>query len=103
MRTPKQLEADVLENAAIMLHILGNPHRLQICALLLSSELCVNSLAEMLGDHPNAVSQHLNMMKAIGLLKAVRRGKHVYYRVVDKRIPCVLDCLRESCGGSRNK
>jgi DNA-binding transcriptional ArsR family regulator len=103
MSESKPLPTDVLENAAAMLHVLGHPHRLQICDLLLFDELCVNALAERLGDHPNAVSQHLNMMRAVGLLKGVRRGKRVYYHVTDSRIRSVLGCLRKTGCDRREK
>jgi ArsR family transcriptional regulator len=83
----------IAEEVASMLHVLGNAHRLQICSMLLSEALCVNSLADRLGDHPNAVSQHLNLMKAMGMLTSRRIGKKVFYEIADDRIPCLLKCF----------
>ena len=85
----------VVEEAASMLHVLGHSQRLRICGMLLRERLCVNALANRLGDHPNAVSQHLNMMKAMGLLTSTRNGKQVFYEVADNRIRCLLKCFGE--------
>jgi len=84
-----------LEAAAGVLRLMGHPHRLRICELLISGRMCVNALARHLGAPANAVSQHLNMMKAHGILASEREGKTVYYRVVDPRPGWLLGCIRE--------
>lgn len=43
--------------------------------------LCVNALAGLLGVTQSAVSQHLRVLKAIGLVKGERRGYHIHYFV----------------------
>lgn len=76
-----------------MLRVLAHPHRLRICDLLLSKRMSVGELAAELDVPANAVSQHLNLMKAHGILGRERDGKTVYYRVVDMS-PCwLLDCI----------
>ncbi|GMV96765.1 MAG: hypothetical protein AMXMBFR83_11250 [Phycisphaerae bacterium] len=84
-----------LEGAAGALRVLAHPQRLRICDLLLAGPLSVGELADRLGAPPNAVSQHLNLMKAHGLLDRRRNGKTVYYRVVDRRPRWLLDCIRD--------
>lgn len=84
-----------LAAAAATIRVLSHPHRLRICELLLAGRHCVNALAEQLDLPGNAVSQHLNMMKAHGLLASHREGKTVYYRVVDPRPVWLLSCIRE--------
>lgn len=82
-----------LEKAVEMLRVLAHPQRLRICDLLLSKRMSVGELADQLGVPANAVSQHLNLMKAHGILDRDRDGKTVYYTVVDKS-PCwLLDCI----------
>ncbi len=83
-----------LETAATIMRVLAHPHRLRICEMLMTGRYSVNALAEHLGVPNNAVSQHLNMMKAHGLLGSDREGKTVYYRVVDPRPEWLLSCIR---------
>ena len=43
--------------------------------------LCVNALAHRLGVTQSAVSQHLRILKNLGLVKGERRGYNVHYAV----------------------
>ena len=89
----KLIPMERLERAVEMLRVLAHPHRLRICDLLLSKRMSVGELAEHLQIPANAVSQHLNLMKAHGILGRERDGKTVYYNVVDMS-PCwLLDCI----------
>ncbi len=84
-----------LERAAETLRVLAHPHRLRICELLLRERVPVKVLAVHLGIAGNAVSQHLNIMKAHGILGCEREGKTVFYRVIDPRPAWLLGCIRE--------
>ncbi len=97
-RSLELLPMERLEAAAGMLRLMGHPHRLRICELLIAGRMCVNALARHLGAPANAVSQHLNMMKAHGILASEREGKTVYYRVVDPRPGWLLGCIRQHPG-----
>lgn len=91
---PELIPMERLEKAVEVLRVLAHPHRLRICELLLAGRMSVGELADVLRVPPNAVSQHLNLMKAHGILEREREGKTVYYTVVDQR-PCwLLDCIR---------
>jgi DNA-binding transcriptional ArsR family regulator len=90
---------DVLEHGAAVMRVLAHPHRLRICDLLLSGRVSVNEVAKHLKIASNAVSQHLNIMKAHGLLNCERDGKTVYYHVCDPRPSWLLQCIRShACG-----
>jgi len=64
---------------------LADPTRLKLVKLLCCQRdpdaLCVNALAGLLGVTQSAVSQHLRVLKAIGLVKGERRGYHIHYFV----------------------
>lgn len=64
---------------------LADPTRLKLVKILCQqqqpSALCVNALANLLGVTQSAVSQHLRVLKAIGLVKGERRGYHIHYFV----------------------
>ena len=68
-----------------MFAALADPTRLRLVKLLCRQcapdALCVNALAAMLGVTQSAVSQHLRILKAIGLVKGERRGYHIHYFV----------------------
>lgn len=93
------IDMNVLEECAAVLRMLAHPHRLRICELLTADRVSVGDLAHHLGIASNAVSQHLNIMKARGLLACERAGKTVYYRVCDPRPGWLLQCIRNyACG-----
>jgi len=71
------------EEQAELFSALADPTRLKLLKLLKcqhpSEALCVNALATLLGVSQSAVSQHLRVLRATGLVKGERRGYHVHY------------------------
>lgn len=55
--------------------------RVRIIELLKAGPLCVGGLARKLGVTPAAVSQHLKLMRAAGLVTSARRGYHIHYEL----------------------
>jgi DNA-binding transcriptional ArsR family regulator len=96
--TETLIPLSVLEQAATALRVLAHPHRLRICELLMGERVSVKELAAHLKIPHNAVSQHLGIMKAHGLLASERDGKTVYYRVNDPRPGWLLGCIRSHVG-----
>ena len=84
-----------LEQAAEVLRVLAHPHRLRFVDLLLNRRLRVGELAEAAGLAPAAVSQHLNHMRAHGILAVERDGREAYYHVVSPHAHQLLACIRE--------
>ena len=84
MESTTQFQQDVDEQATVF-GVLADPTRLKLVKLLCRQRdpdaLCVNALAALLGVTQSAVSQHLRVLKAIGLVKGERRGYHVHYFV----------------------
>ncbi len=62
---------------------LADPTRLKLLQILARQPyerpLCVNALAARLGVSQPAVSQHLRVLRALGLVQAERRGPRVHY------------------------
>jgi DNA-binding transcriptional ArsR family regulator len=65
---------------------LGAENRLRIVGLLRARPLCVNALAARLGLTPAAVSQHLKVLRAAGLVESDKRGYYVHYRLNEGRL-----------------
>jgi len=76
---------DNTDEQAAIFSALADPTRLKLVKLLRSQRdpdaLCVNALAGLLGVTQSAVSQHLRVLRAIGLVKGERRGYHIHYFV----------------------
>lgn len=78
---------------AAVFKALGHPARLHIVEELASGERCVCELVELVGMGWSAVSRHLAVLKAAGVLDDEKRGLQVFYRLA---LPCVksfTDCL----------
>ena len=86
---------DVLEAAAAMMRVLAHPHRLRICELLAAGDVAVGDLSDRLGIPQNAVSQHLGILRAHGVVAPQRAGRSVYYRVVHPSAGWMLSCIRQ--------
>lgn len=74
-----------IEQQAALFSALADPTRLKLVKLLCCQRhpdaLCVNALAGLLGVSQSATSQHLRILKAIGLVKGERRGYHIHYYI----------------------
>jgi ArsR family transcriptional regulator len=69
---------------------LGSPHRLVILELLAQRERSVDDLASAARLSVANASQHLRLMRKVGLLVSRRNGTQILYRVSD---PAVLDLV----------
>jgi DNA-binding transcriptional ArsR family regulator len=84
---------------AAVFKALGHPARLQIVETLASGERCVCDLVELVGLGWSAVSRHLAVLKAAGVLDDEKRGQQVFYRLA---LPCVksfTECLEAARKG----
>jgi ArsR family transcriptional regulator, virulence genes transcriptional regulator len=74
------------EEVAGLLGVMSNPRRLLIlCKLAEAGEMNVTSLVEAVGLSQSALSQHLALMRACGLVATRKEGLNVYYRIADPR------------------
>ncbi|WP_372808743.1 ArsR/SmtB family transcription factor [Pontiella sp.] len=93
-----KMAPEFVEQAAEMLKLLAHPVRLRIVDALNSlGDMPVGTLTERLGIAQAATSKHLNQMRRVGLLKAQRRGKEVWYSLADDRPIALLNCLCNCC------
>ena len=81
---------------------LGDETRLRLVALLTQQEsgqaMCVGRLARELGVTDSAVSQHLRVLKDLGLVHAERRGYRLHYFLDSERLAVYQDLAREHLG-----
>ncbi|SER87235.1 ArsR/SmtB family transcription factor [Lachnobacterium bovis] len=74
---------DTIESVSEALKHLGDPTRLKIFWILCHTEECVLNIATMMSMTSPAVSHHLRILKAAGLLITHRNGKEMYYTVAN--------------------
>jgi DNA-binding transcriptional ArsR family regulator len=74
---------------------LSDPKRLLIITSLRSGEKSVSQLTHEIGASQSNVSQHLGLMRDLGLVVGRRVDNNVYYRLSDPRIADAVDLLRE--------
>lgn len=79
-------------NNAHVYKILANPIRLEILNILKEQEVSVDDLTRIIGIRKPNVSQHLAVLRMMGLVSERRNGKGVYYSIIDSRIvaPCKI-------------
>jgi len=68
-----------MKEAAELFKILSVDKRIEIIELLKKGDTSVNVMAEALGITQSAVSQHLRVLKAAGVVKNKRQGYWIYY------------------------
>ena len=68
---------------AELFKMLSDPTRIRLFWLLCHCEECVVNLSVMLNMSSPALSHHLKLLKACGLIVSRREGKEVYYRAAD--------------------
>jgi ArsR family transcriptional regulator len=89
---PADLSASACE-AADLLRILGNEKRLMILCRLGEGELSVGSLQQPLGLSQSALSQHLAVLRAAGIVATRRDGQTIWYRIADPAAVQVIATL----------
>ncbi len=73
---------------------LSDPSRAKIVYSLLEQELCTCDIAAIVGVSESAVSQHLNVLRRLRLVRSRRDGKIVYHTLDDSHIRTLLSvCL----------
>ncbi|MCR4668769.1 MAG: metalloregulator ArsR/SmtB family transcription factor [Clostridia bacterium] len=91
-------EESTVSTVAEALKQLGDPTRLRIFWILCHLEECVTDIAAMMEMSSPAVSHHLRLLKAGGLIVSRREGKEMYYRAADTELAQELHHIIEKIG-----
>ncbi len=92
-----------MKEAAGLFKILSVDKRIEIVELLKRERMNVSALADALGVTQSAVSQHLRVLRAAGLVKDTRQGYWIYYSLNRDALEkcrrrlnriCTCGCLR---------
>src|SRR5216684_8540986 len=76
----------VHEAKATLFRVLGHPARVRILEVLREGERSVGALQAELELDSGGTSQHLAVLRRIGVVESRREGTSVYYRVDDPQV-----------------
>ena len=91
------LPLESLHDAAECLKVLAHPARLRMVEILMQGAFAVREIAELCQLPPHQACEHLRILKSHGLLGSNRRGRSVFYEIVDPRLPRLVACIRAAC------
>jgi DNA-binding transcriptional ArsR family regulator len=88
---PAQLDADSAATVAATLQALATPSRLRILTRLRHGACPVTELADAVEMEQSAVSHQLRLLRALGLVIGMRKGRTVVYSLYDNHVAMLLD------------
>lgn len=89
------MEKKTINNGAKLLKALANEKRLQIISVLENKELKVGELEKKIGLSQSALSQHLAILRATGIVSTRRLAQNVFYAVKNKTALQIVELLKE--------
>ena len=88
--------------ATSLLKAMSNPARLLVLCQLAESEKSVGELERVVDISQSALSQHLALLRARGLVASRRAGQAIYYSLAGREAPALLAALYEMyCRGAK--
>ena len=84
------------EDGARILKALAHPTRLHLVDLIRKQHPCVKFMEQRLGLAQPNISQHLSLLRNIGIVKAERDGNQVCYRIKNEVVLKLMDALNDS-------
>ncbi|HKZ49861.1 MAG TPA: metalloregulator ArsR/SmtB family transcription factor [Candidatus Nanoarchaeia archaeon] len=94
---------DLYKAHAEVCKVFSNSTRLEILNHLRNKELSVTELIEKTKLSQANISQHLSIMKSKGIVASNRKGKNVYYKLVNPKIIRAFDIIREALAENLGK
>lgn len=87
-------------NLSAMLKALSDPTRMKIMELLLHYDYCVGAVAKRLDITESAVSQHLKILRDVGLIVGKKYGYFVHYEVDTDALLALAKSIEQLAGES---
>jgi DNA-binding transcriptional ArsR family regulator len=94
MDNSPNLIQEITELHADICSALADPRRILILYVLSERSLNVSELAQYVSISQPAASRHLKILRERGLVRPMRQGTSVEYRLTDHRLIDALDTLR---------
>ena len=81
------------ETESEILKALANPIRLQMVGLLMNDECCVTDITNTLGISQSTSSQHLKILKSVGVVYPKKYGNKICYIVDNQEVIQIISIL----------
>lgn len=91
----QEINMEVFKLQAELCKALSDPKRLHIVKELREGERTVSELTDILGLKPSNTSQHLAVLRRVGVISSQKRGSTVYYRLANPKIAEACDLVHE--------
>ena len=88
--------SDTYDCTARTLKAIAHPLRLQILCELNNKELPVADIVEHTGSSQSNVSQHLILLREMGVLNARRDANKVFYSIANQQILSIIRMMRDA-------
>lgn len=93
--TPPFKEKD-LTRSSELLRALAHPLRMKILEFIDQNEMInVNKIYSSLNLEQSITSQHLRILRSVGLVETERRGKFIHYRVKYSKLQQTIAAIQE--------
>jgi DNA-binding transcriptional ArsR family regulator len=89
------------ESQASICSVFANAKRVMILWSLAEQEKSVSEIASAIEASLQSTSQHLNLMKKMGILDSRRDGQTIYYRIVNNELAERCQLLLQACQDGR--
>jgi ArsR family transcriptional regulator len=83
---PSILNEHLAAHVAELFRAFSDTSRVRILSALMTGEMNISALAEVVGISESAVSHHMRGLRQMRMVQSRRDGKEVYYRVGDEHI-----------------
>jgi len=93
---------DSLDRAAQLFRALGNESRLKLISTLHAGPHTVSQLTATTGSSQPLVSQHLKLLREVGIVIATRHGRESYYEIADAHIANIVSDAVEHVSEASN-
>jgi DNA-binding transcriptional ArsR family regulator len=94
-KVAKKRDTEIFERQARICKAFAHPGRLQILELLGEGERGVSELQEALGISKTSISQHMAVLKSVGVLSTRREGKHIYCSLAMPEVKQACQLIRK--------
>ena len=85
----------IAANVKELLSAISSPNRLIILCMLLDGERNVTEICEELNVRQSVVSQHMALLRHMGIVAAERRGHFMYYSIIDETTRDIISVLHK--------
>lgn len=94
----------IAADAKELLKAISGPYRLMTLCMLLEGEKNVSEICAALGVRQSLVSQHMALLRHMGLVTHQRRGHFVYYSIADETTRDIIAALHKRyCGFEQDR